>query len=134
MTTEVWAVGPREVADAWPLAYPWIATVCRRASCTWEPRTVLASVMKGEAVLWLGMGDKGCEAVLMTRIVEVKSEKVFHIDLFIAREMKRVVQHFDAIKQWAKGQGCSRIRLQGRKGWERRLGWKVQSLVMVSEL
>ena len=132
--TEVWPVGPRDIADAWPLAYPLIATVCRRPSSTWEPRSVLVSVLKGEAMLWLAMGEKGCEAVLMTRILDIKGEKLFHIDLFIAEKMARVIQHFDAIKQWAKQQGCTRIRLMGRRGWERRLGWKVQSHVMTSEL
>jgi hypothetical protein len=42
---------------------------------------------------------------------------------------------FERIEQYAKDEGCSAIRLYGRKGWERVLdGYKVEHVILEKAL
>lgn len=102
--------------DVWVRAAPWLDAALAHAGRTHELDDVLALVRAGEAKLWASK-----RAAMVTVIEEDPLERRLLIWLAggdldeLVRELRPRAEH------WARGQGCRRVIVIGRAGWERAL-------------
>lgn len=112
--SEQFALQPYQTDDFWPLIAPLLNRVKDR---DWEPEDVRAELRKGSAQCW-GTGD--FDGILITRIETEGATK--RCALWIAAG-SGIEQGRDlltnVIEPWAVANGCSYMRLIGRKGWSR---------------
>jgi hypothetical protein len=58
------------------------------------------------------------EAVLVTEIVVYPKLKALNVFL-AAGNKENIIEILPSVEQFAKAEGCSRLQMTGRKGWER---------------
>lgn len=88
---------------------------------------VLRQILAGTAQLW-----EAEDAVIVTEVHDYPRMRVVHFWLAAGR-LDAVVDLSHRVLNWAKGAGCARATLAGRKGWERVLaadGWEPMLIVM----
>ena len=88
---------------------------------------VADAIEAGHAQLWTTDG-----AALVTEVLEHPRAKVLHIWL-AAGELEPVIALAEQTMEWGRLNGCTRVTLTGRKGWERvgkARGWEFDSLTM----
>lgn len=74
---------------------------------------LLADLAGGRAQLWAG--DR---AALVTQCVEEPLGRCLHVWL-AGGDLKEIMMLKPGIEAWARGQGCVRVSLDGRRGWAR---------------
>ena len=88
--------------------------------------------------LWIAVDrsePERIEAVCVTEIVSYPRERRCGLVFCAGDESGRWLHHLDAIADWARGQGCAALELQGRPGWERRLPeWKKTHVLLRKRL
>ncbi len=74
---------------------------------------VLELVAKQECQLWPGK-----RSAIVTEVLNHPRKKVCHFWL-AGGDLAELEVMAGAVEKWAKEQGCERVTLAGRKGWER---------------
>ena len=74
---------------------------------------LLEDVACGRAQLWAGE-----RAALVTQCVDDPSGRCLHVWL-AGGDLKDILMLKPGIEAWARGRGCERVTLDGRRGWAR---------------
>ena len=110
-----------EGAEAWQRVRPYIMDALEYCHGTHSIEDIEKGITEGKYILWVG-----ARSAAITEIHVFPRAKFFHLflgggDLDEIRGMVPIWQQF------AAHNGCSRVTLCGRRGWERAfrdLGWK----------
>ena len=87
-------------------------------------------VLAGDQLLWLAISDH-IEAAATTHL----SRNVCTLTACSGHNRERWLPLFVRIEKYAKDEGCSAMRIYGRKGWERVLdGYRVQHVILEKDL
>ena len=96
---------------------------------THRPADVLDLVISGHAQLWANEGAAGVTQLVPTPIANICRYWLG------GGEMDALKALDEPIEAWAREQGCTRIEIQGRRGWERALrGYRHRGVVLTREL
>jgi hypothetical protein len=112
-----------DVAAAWPLLAEWIELGCSRLSGELTPEWIHHLATEGLAWIFeVRGGDGKPQGVLVMEVRDWPSgERVAQILLLAGRDMHRWLHFLEDIEIHVKQHGISRIRFEGRFGWERAL-------------
>lgn len=78
------------------------------------PEQVRAELMAGRAQLWLGK-----QSCVLTKVLE-NHQRIFHI-WSAAGDLNEILSLLPGGEAWARGQGCSVMSVNTRRGWSRPL-------------
>jgi hypothetical protein len=110
----------------------WIAAALKYDGDTHGLEDVLLLVASGECQLWPGQ-----RSAIVTEVVRHPRKTVLHFWL-AGGDLQELEAMTVDIERWAREQGCSRVTLAGRRGWERTFlrdrGYSPQWAVMAKEL
>lgn len=124
-------VPPERVGEFWPLARPYVSAAMERASL----RTVAGAeydALTGQAQLWLAITSD--QQVIGAGVTEIIGPACWII-AWGSDDQKRCAPLLEVIEEFARENGCARVRLCGRLGWQRVLpGFKPQAVVLEKEL
>lgn len=113
----VFSVAPEHVDDYWPAIRHHVERLERETGLVMASK-VREDLCRGLKAIWIA--DAG---VAITEVFETPKGWCCHI--FGAAGTESQKGQIDAIiatiEQWARSIGCTRVTLQGRKGWARRL-------------
>lgn len=127
---------PAKLAAAWPHVSGWIAEALARGNADLGPSQVAEHLARGTMQLWL-VWDGRPVGVCITELIGSVRGQACNL-VVVAGEGYRAWAHLLAdIERWARGQGCVRLTLVGRKGWVRRLagdGWCETSTMLEKDL
>jgi len=104
---EVWAFAKGMIADA----------MHRGALGCFED--VEQEVLAGKALLWIAWDGFATHASAVTRIDKIGSDKVCIIVACGGRAINNWIGCLDMIEQYASAEGCRKVRIYGRPGWQR---------------
>jgi hypothetical protein len=112
-----------DVVAAWPVLVEWIELGCSRLSGELTPDWVRDLATKGLAWIFEVRGADGKpQGVLVLEVRDwPNGERVAQILLLAGRDMHRWLHFLGDIETFVKAHGISRIRFEGRFGWERAL-------------
>jgi len=116
------AIEPDKIDKMWPRVKPHIDAALRYTKGEIVADSIKEKLLKGEDLLLLAIED-GILASIVCEIVQTATIKVCHVvacggvraDIWLDKWHEIIVP-------LAKEQGCQRISLSGRKGWEKKLG------------
>lgn len=121
--TALHEVAPDKIEAAWPALEPLIGP-CIDPDL-FDPAHVKALLLRGVYKLWIAGTRKGIEAIAMVEIIQAPKARCLVIWGCASADKshsERWIDHLPAIEQWAKEQyGCIKSRVEGRKGWARKL-------------
>ena len=119
---QIVAIEPGKIDSIWKQVKPHIEAALYYTKGEISSEQIKDKLLKGEDLLLLAIED-GILASIVCEIVQTATIKVCHIvtcggvraDVWLDKWHETIVP-------LAKEQGCKRISLSGRKGWEKKLG------------
>jgi hypothetical protein len=113
-------VDPARLHDVWPHVAPLIAQAMRRGQMG-EVGDVERSLRSGMALLWLAWDGERILSAAVTELAAVAGDKVCTIVACGGRDFARFGHLIGGLEHYARQEGCTRMRICGRKGWARLL-------------
>lgn len=127
-------VDPARIDEFWPHAKHLIRAAIERtnlSSFEWIEKDIL----DGKQLLWLAWNGESIEAAATTQLVGENCRPVCVLTACSGHQRERWIHLFEKIEQYAKNEGCSTMRIYGRKGWERVLdGYRVEHVILEKAL
>jgi len=127
---ELVCVDPARVDEIWPHAKHLIRAAIERTNLT-PFEHIETEVLDGKQLLWLAWNGDSIEAAATTQLVR----PVCVLTACAGHQRERWLPLFKQIENYAGNEGCSVMRLYGRRGWERALdGYRVEYVIMEKAL
>lgn len=126
-------IDPAHVAKILPMA----ASLLRDAMANGhgDYADIEGSVLSGEKLLWLALDEQAIWAAAVTGLHSERGRKFCVIWACGGREKQRWMMFKPVLEQFAKDEGCSFMRVYGRKGWGRELpDYKLTQIVLEKAL
>lgn len=117
---EAHCVDPKFIRAGWAIAAPLLRPAMRRGGLG-SFAELERGVLYGHALLWLALQDGSAIAAAVTALVVTDADKVCLICACGGIRMHEWLPLIARIEQFARAEGCARVRLMGRKGWARML-------------
>ena len=125
MSVDLLCVNPKEVSSIWEYAGPMIRAAIERTDLS-DFADIEKDVLAGEQLLWLAVSDH-IEAAATTHL----SRNVCTVTACSGHQRDRWLHLRARIEKYAKDEGCNRVRLYGRPGWERVLdGYRKEYVIL----
>lgn len=127
-------IDPKQVHEFWPHVSPLLQAACRRTGLN-AFVDIEADILSGRSLLWLAWNGQAIEAAAATILINSEVGKVCIITVCGGSEMRRWLRLIEEIENFARDEGCTRVRIFGRKGWLRVLdGYEAKHIIMDKEL
>lgn len=118
-TISLVCVDPARVREAWPYAKDLIRSAVERTGLG-SFKCVENDVLCGDQLLWLAWDGKILAAVT-TRLADNGTNKVCEIVACAGECREKWLPLIARIEKYATDEGCSAMRIIGRRGWSRAL-------------
>ena len=129
MSVDLCCVDPKDVGQIWEYAGPMIRAAIERTNLS-DFADIEKDVLAGNQLLWLAVSDH-IEAAATTHL----SRNVCTLTACSGHQRERWLPLFARIEKYAKDEGCSAMRIYGRKGWERVLdGYRAEYVILEKSL
>ena len=123
-------VDPKRIDEIWPHAKHLIRCAIERTSLS-SFDDIEKDILDGKQLLWLAWSGESIEAAATTQLVIPRCI----LTACAGANRERWLPLFSKIEQYAKDEGCSTMRIIGRKGWERVLdGYRVEYVILEKAL
>jgi hypothetical protein len=117
-----------EFAEVWDEVRPLIQRALDRGS-EYDINDILLGLSKTEMQLWTCETDH-IQAALITSL-----QDDFCLLLAIGGDNMTTWKHWiPAVESWAKAKGCREMRIYGRRGWSKALGYRIEFTKMSKAL
>jgi len=123
-----------EVRIIWPKVINFIELALKRGQGEWAAEDILAALLVREMQLWVAYEGDCIKAAGVTQVVYYPQKRVCDFLLAGGTGLRFWLKRKSLVLDWAKQQGCSHVRIFGRDGWGRVLGWKKAYSVFVGEI
>jgi hypothetical protein len=132
-SVDLLCVNPDDIHKVWPLAKDLIRAAVERTDLS-DFADVEYDVLSGDQLLWLAISDH-VEAAATTHLIKTRGKPVLVLTACSGHERERWLPLFARIEKYAKDEGCSRVRIYGRRGWERVLsGYHAAHVILEKDL
>ena len=122
-------VDPSRIDEMWPHVRDLIRAAVERTGLS-SFSDLEADVLAGMQLVWLAWDSSEIMAVATTQLVKPR-DKVCVLTACAGHDRGQWLPLFAMIEQYARNEGCTRMRIYGRKGWERVLtGYRVEHVVL----
>jgi hypothetical protein len=138
-------VPPDQAAAVWPHVRALIHAAMRRGGLS-SFRPVEASVLAGDALLWLAIAREDgrerpdedgvrIQAAAVTELHATEWRKVCVLVACGGTGMRAWLPLLEGIEAYARAAGCAAVRIMGRKGWVRLLrDYRAKRIVLEKDL
>jgi hypothetical protein len=117
-TAKLIPVAASLVAGVWPHAGPLVKRAMDRTKLG-NFEDVERDVLGGAQQLWLVWNGTEIKAAVVTRLVCINHERICIIVACGGRDRTEWLPLIAGIEQFARDEGCTAMRIIGRKGWQR---------------
>lgn len=129
-SAELICVDPARVAEFWPHVRGMILGAIKKCGLS-DSAEVEASILCGGSLLWIAWNGATIEAAASTRIATIDGGKVCTLVACGGGDRRRWMPMLRKLEIYAKAEGCSRVRIFGRRGWARVLKtYRVSNVVL----
>ena len=133
-SVELICVDPKRVHEIWPRVVDLIHRAVRRTNLS-HTRDIDTDVLRGDGLLWLAWDGQKIIAAMTTSLVNTDSDKICILTACGGSAMADWLPLRTKIEAYAKAEGCSRVRIHGRKGWARVLkDYQVEHIILERQL
>lgn len=126
-------VPKEDVSKVWPHVRALIFKAAQRGGG--DIFTIENDILRGPDLLWLAWDGNRILAAAITSLGIINNEKICTIVACGGDEWTRFGHWIEALENVAKKEGCTRVRINGRPGWQRALeGYGLRSVVLEKEI
>jgi len=120
-------VDPEQIHKIWHHTKPLVFSAGLRTGLS-NPEDTEFEILRGEQLLWIVWDGSEIVAAASTRL----SNGICTFTSCGGKNMRQWVKFFPQIEEFAEREGC-RLRISGRKGWERilkRFGYRAKYVIL----
>ena len=133
LSVDLVCVPPDDVHKIWPQAGELIRAAIEQTDLS-EFADLEYDVLSGDQLLWLAISDH-IEMATTTHLVKTRGKPVLIITACGGSRRDRWLPLLYQIENYARAEGAGRVRLYGRKGWERTLkDYRTEYVIMEKNL
>lgn len=122
-------VDPARIDEMWPHVRDRIKAAVERTNLS-SFDDIEADVLKGLQLVWIAWNGQEILAAATTQLVKLRN-KVCVLTACAGYDRERWLPLFASIEQYARDEGCSTMRIYGRRGWERVLeGYRAEHVIL----
>jgi hypothetical protein len=126
-------VDPARVDEIWPHVRDRLRAAINRTELS-NFEDLEADVFAGMQLVWIAWNGAEIMAVATTQLVK-PHDKVCVLTACSGYDRDRWLPLFARIEQYARDEGCTKMRIYGRKGWQRVLdGYRVEHIILEKAL
>jgi hypothetical protein len=120
MPTELVQFRKEEIEKVWPLAHALVQKACE-TNGGYNAEHILEYLKEGSMQLWMAIESESNKVicVCVTEIRQYPNFKVCDLRITTGEQFERWYNFMDQICQWAKSNGCKKMEIFARPGWER---------------
>lgn len=136
MTLICTALAPDVAAAQWPRLRPLIDEGFA-AGGDFMPEDLSQQISEGKVLLWVALDDENgaVHAAMTTELIPMRCGLVCWMGQCAGSGMQNWSHFHTQIEEYAKAEGCVKVVLKGRFGWERVLeGYKVRTVTLEKAL
>ena len=127
---ELICVSPFDVEKVWPHVEGMLRSAIERTNLD-DFSDIEAGLFTGSLLLWLAWSGEKIEALAVSQLVKSGDGKSCIIVACSGQDMERWLPLVNGIEKYAADEGCSSMRIYGRKGWERVLnGYRADHVIL----
>ncbi len=127
-------IDPRYVDRVWPLVSHLIRAAMRKGRIS-DFADVERAVLAGKHLLWVAADTRAIWAAAVTELTRPNGEKLCTIVACGGRERARWLPLKAELEKFAKAEGCTAIRIHGRRGWAREFpDYRLTRILLEKEL
>ena len=128
--TELVCVDPARIHEIWLHVRELLRTASERTALS-AFAEIEADILSGRSLVWIVWNGRTIEAASATALINSDIGKVCVITLCAGRGMQRWLKLIERLEAYAKDEGCTCIRIFGRRGWLRVLeGYESKHIVI----
>lgn len=132
-SVDLTCVDPKNVGQIWPQARDLIRAAIEQTGLS-EFADIEVQVLAGAQLLWLAISDH-VEAAATTHLIKTSGKPVLVVTACAGSQRERWLPLRHRIENYAKAEGCSCVRLYGRKGWQRALpDYRIEHVILEKAL
>ncbi len=132
-SAELVCIDPRRAVDIWPHVEPLLRRAIERAGLA-SFADIERDVLHGGALLWLAWSDR-IEAAASTALQRTDAGLVCLITACGGSNRRHWLPLLGGIEAYATAEGCARVRVIGRHGWQRALsGYHLKAVILDKKL
>lgn len=118
------------IRDFWPYARHLIKAAIDHTGLS-DFAEIEKQVLAGDQLLWLAWDGEAILAAATTHLIKTAGKPVCELTACGGHQRERWLPLFGRIEDYARQEGCSSMRLFGRKGWERVLkDYRVEHVIL----
>ena len=130
---ELVCVPPADVRRVWPHVQPLLYLAAKRGGGHFA--AIEKDVLDGPDLLWLAWDGNTILAAAVTSLGIISNTKTCTIVVCGGHGWERFGHMIEGLEKFAKTEGCERVRINGRPGWQRALnGYGLKSVVLEKEI
>jgi hypothetical protein len=136
MTIVVTALSPDTAAAQWP-ALRGMIDVGYAAGGDFMPEDLPNQITEGKVLLWIAVDDETAvvHAAMTTELIPMRCGLVCWMGQCAGDRMRDWSKFHTQIEEYARDEGCVKVVLKGRRGWERILdGYKIRTVTLEKAL
>lgn len=118
---EISLVPPELIEGLWPRIFPHLAKAAEYTFGRYEPEDIFATVVNGQAHLWVAITDTGDIAgITITRFWHYPRKNCLDVIFLSGNDWASWKDAmFDTLTNWAQDSGCDAIEASARPGFAR---------------
>ena len=113
--TVAYCVDPQMVGRVWPRVDNYIRQAIIQGGVGTDFNEVVDDLVNERALLWIGF-DRDANLIVSAGVTQLTTDKVCTLVAYGGRREDHLLQ---TIEDYARAEGCTRMRVLGRKGWIR---------------
>lgn len=118
MAAKAFMLDAAQVDDVWPAVANRIDEAYKSADET-MPHDILNQLRSGHRQLWIVWNGEAVIAAVMTRIIQLRAYSAVQVTAASGEDVGEWKDLITLIEDFARHEGCRKVIIEGRPGWER---------------
>lgn len=107
---------PDDIGDVWGFIAQWLESACQADESASD---IMDDCLSGKRNLFVVMDGLEILAAVVVEICNYPKRKVMCGHYCVGKHRRRWQHLYEELELWAKKQGCTKVKLIARPGWER---------------
>ena len=120
-----------KIEGSWNEIEPLVKRVLNKIDLYYTIEYIKESLLRAEMQLWTSLEGTQIKSICITQI-QIHPKYKF-LNIVMQAGQLASVEHLHQIEQWGKSQGCTRVKLTGRRGWKRVLPDYKETLIKLEK-
>jgi hypothetical protein len=113
-----------QVESVWPAVLPFIERALSASPDDYSAEDIRAYLIARDMQLWAAQLDREIKSVCVTQLITRPKKTICSVLYLSGDGMGHWLRYLEQIKTWARANGANEVRITGRRGWVRQLGWQ----------